>query len=65
MKLKRTDTLEVKDRRLLVNGRPFRVSYPDEPLLGMEGENVVTIVFRGCGCSLNEWGIEEIEGDFV
>ena len=65
MKLKRTDTLEVKDRCLLVNGKPFKVVYPEEPLLGMEGDNVVTIVFRGCGCSLNEWEPEEIEGDFV
>ena len=65
MKLNRTDTLEVKNRRLLVNGKPFSVTYPDEPLLGMEGEHVVTIVFRGCGCSLNEWEPEEIEGEFL
>ena len=65
MKLTRTDTLEVKDRSLLVNGKQFTVTYPYEPLLGMEGGNVVTIVFRGCGCSLNEWEPEEIDGDFV
>ena len=65
MKLNKTDILNVKDRCLLVNGKPFNVTFPDEPLLGTEEGNLVTIVFRGCGCSLNEWEPEEIEGEFI
>jgi hypothetical protein len=65
MKLNNNDILEVKDRRLLVNGKPFLVTFPDEPLLGTERGNLVTIFFRGCGCSLNEWEPEEIEGEFA
>jgi hypothetical protein len=65
MKLKPTDTLEVKNRRLYVNGKPFVVEYPDEPLCGTEDGKLVTLVFRGCGCSLTQWEPEEIEGYFL
>ena len=64
MKLKRTDTLEITERRLFVNGRPFNVTHPYEPVLGMENRNLVTIVFRGGGRFLTEGELEEIEGEF-
>lgn len=64
MKLSPTDVLEVKDRRLYVNGKPFVVEHPDEPLCNIEEGKLVTLVFRGCGCTLTHWEPEEIEGHF-
>lgn len=65
MKLSPTDELTVVDRRLEVNGRPFQVRYPDEPLLCTENGRLVTIVFRGCGCTLSQWEPGEIEGNYI
>jgi hypothetical protein len=64
MKLKSTDPLEFINRGLKVNGKSFLVEYPDEPILGVEEGKLVTIVFRGCGCSLTHWEPEDIEGHF-
>jgi hypothetical protein len=64
MKLKSTDTLEFINRGLTINGKPFVVENPDEPILGIEKGKLVTIVFRGCGCSLTHWEPEDIEGHF-
>ena len=64
MKLKRTDKLEVVNHRLKVNGQPFVVEYPDEPICSIQEGKLVTLVFRGCGCTLTHWEPEEIEGYF-
>lgn len=64
IKLNNNDQLEMRDRDLLVNGRPFKVITPNEPLFGVKEGKLITIVFRGCGCTLSEWDPEEIEGEF-
>jgi len=64
MKLKKTDKLELLDRTLNVNGKPFIVKYPDEPLFGTKDGKLVTIIFKGCGCTRTHWDPEEIEGYF-
>lgn len=64
MKLTSNDTLEVLNHSLRVNGRPFAVKYPAEPIACLEDGKLVTLVFRGCGCTLSHWEPEEIEGDF-
>jgi hypothetical protein len=64
MKLKNTDKLELVDRTLTVNGKPFVVQYPDEPLFGATDGKLVTIVFKGCGYTQTRWDPEEIEGYF-
>jgi hypothetical protein len=65
MKLKDADKLEVVNHSLRVNGRPFKVAYPSEPIACMEDGRLVTLVFRGCGCTLSHWDPEEIEGEFA
>jgi hypothetical protein len=55
MKLKNTDKLEIVDRKLKVNGKTFFVQYPDEPLWRMEDGKLVTIVFKACGYTDNQW----------
>ena len=64
MRIKNTDKLEVVNHRLRVNGRPFEVHYPDEPLCCVHRGKLVTLVIKGCGCTLNHWEPEEIEGEF-
>jgi hypothetical protein len=64
-KLNNTDQLKVIDRELIVNGRPFNVVYPNEPLFGVKDGKLITIVFRGCGCTLTDWEPEEIEGEYT
>jgi hypothetical protein len=64
MKLKNTDKLEIVDRKLKVNGKTFFVQYPDEPLWRMEDGKLVTIVFKACGYTDNQWEPEENEGYF-
>ena len=64
MRIKDTDQLLVVDHRLEVNGRPFEVHYPDEPICCVDGGRLVTLVIKGCGCTLNHWEPEEIEGEF-
>lgn len=65
MKVKSSDTLEVVNRCLNVNGRPFIVEYPNEPLCCIEDGKLVTLVFRGCGCTLSHWDPDDIEGHFA
>jgi len=64
MKLKKTDQLELVDRTLNVNGQPFVVQYPDEPLFGTKDGKLETIVFKGCGLTRTSWEPEEVEGYF-
>ncbi|OPY04995.1 MAG: hypothetical protein A4E66_02509 [Syntrophus sp. PtaB.Bin001] len=64
MKLKNTDKLELVDRTLNVNGKPFVVQYPDEPLFCTKDGKLETIVFKSCGYTLTQWDPEEIEGYF-
>jgi hypothetical protein len=64
MKLSSKDKLEVIDHRLRVNGRPFVVKYPDEPICTMERGKLVTLIIKGCGCTLTRWEPEDIEGNF-
>ena len=65
MRLKRTDRLEVVNHCLIVNGKPFEVRYPDEPICCIEKGKLVTLVIKGCGCSLTHWELEDVEGDFT
>ena len=65
MRLKRTDRLEVVNHCLIVNGKPFEVRYPDEPICCIEKGKLVTLVIKGCGCSLTHWEPEDVKGDFT
>jgi hypothetical protein len=62
IKLSKHDQLQLIDRDLIVNGRPFKVIFPNEPFFGVKDGRLITIVFRGCGCTLTDWEPEEIEG---
>jgi len=64
MKLNKMDKMEVAGHILMVNGKPFTMTCPQEPPFAIKDGKLVTIVFRGCGCALSEWEPEEIEGDF-
>jgi len=64
MKLSSKDKLKVVDRRLMVNGRVFVVERPAEPLCAIEKDKLVTILIKGCGCTLTRWDPEDIEGHF-
>jgi len=64
VKLKDTDKLEFVDRTLTVNGKPFVVQFPDEPLFGIADGRLITILFKGCGYTQYSWDPEEIEGYF-
>ena len=64
MKLQKTDKLELIDRTLNVNGKPFVVRYPDEPMLCSRDGKLETIVFKACGFTRTLWEPEEIEGFF-
>lgn len=64
IKLNKNDELKLIDRDLIVNGRPFTVIYPNEPFFGVKDGKLITIVFRGCGCTLTDWEPEEIEGHY-
>ena len=59
MTLNSTDDLEITNGCLMVNGKPFVVNVPDEPLWDVEDNRLVT-VFRGH--LFNYWKPEEIEG---
>ena len=65
MRLKNTDRLDFVDRTLTVNGKPFIVQYPDEPLFGTRDGKLVTILFKGCGLTRTLWEPDEIEGYFL
>jgi len=65
MKLSREDKMEVIENALFVNGRAFKPDRPAEPLFGVKDGKLITIVFRGCGCTLTEWEPEEIEGEYA
>ncbi|MBN1848698.1 MAG: hypothetical protein JW932_08950 [Deltaproteobacteria bacterium] len=65
MRLRSTDRLKVLNHSLSVNGKPFKVQYPDEPLCCVEHGKLVTLVIKGCGCSLTYWDPEEVEGNYV
>jgi hypothetical protein len=47
-----------------VNGREFAVQKPDEPLCCVRNRKLVTLVVKGCGISISEWKVEEIEGHY-
>lgn len=64
MILNRGNKLEVIHHRLFVNGREFVVQKPDEPLCCIRGGKLVTLVVKGCGISINEWEVEEIDGHY-
>jgi hypothetical protein len=64
MKLQNNDLLEVDQHRLYVNGKLFVVTHPDEPICCIENKNLVTLVIKGCGCTLNDWMPTEVEGHF-
>jgi len=65
MKLSREDKMEMIGNVLFVNGRTFTPDQPAEPLFGVKDGKLITIVFRGCGCTLTEWEPEEIEGEYA
>lgn len=58
----RGSTLEVRNYCLFVDGKPFVVDYPDEPIKKVEDNKLVT-VFRGH--LLNYWSHEDIEGYYA
>jgi len=62
MRLKELDKLTMRNRCLKVNGEPFVVDYPDEPLFDVEDNKLVT-TFRGH--LYNYWNPEDIIGYFV
>lgn len=62
MRLKDTDKLEMVNRCLRVNGKPFYVEKPDEELYEVDNNKLVTL-FRGH--LYNYWNPEEIEGYYA
>ena len=44
--IKASDKVELIDNKLIVNGKPMRISYPNAPLVRIEDGKVVTL-FRG------------------
>jgi len=62
IKLSKHDQRQLIVRDLIVNVRPFKVTFPNEPFCGVKDGKLITIVFRGCGCTLTDWEAEEIEG---
>ena len=65
VRLKSSDMLAVRNRSLRVNGRPFRLAYPDEPICCVEDGKLVTLVVWGCGISMTRWEAEEIMGYWI
>jgi hypothetical protein len=65
LKLNKTDRMELIQDELFVNGRLFKLDCPSEPLFGVKDGKLITIVFRGCGCTLTDWEPEEIDGDYA
>jgi hypothetical protein len=63
MTLNNDDKLEVVNHCLLVNGEPFVVEYPDEPLSGIDEEGRLMTVFRGH--LYNYWKPEEVKGYYA
>jgi len=64
MKLKNSDKLSMINFCLRVNGKPFVVDYPNEPLWDVEGNKLITL-FRGRISMKNCWNPEEIEGYYA
>ncbi len=63
MKLNKDDKLEVSNGCLKVNGKPFVVDFPDEPMFDVDTDGKLMTWFRGHLC--NFWRPEEIEGYFA
>lgn len=63
MNLTKNDKIEVIEARLMVNGRPFIVNYPSEPLshVSLDG-NLVTLQNN---TTYNHWGVDQIEGYYA
>ena len=62
MTLTENDVLSVRNGCLVVNGKPFVVDYPTEPMYSVEDGKLVT-KFRGH--LYNYWKPEEIEGYYA
>jgi len=62
MKLKPIDKLSMVNHCLRVNGKPFVVDTPDEPLWDIEENKLITL-FRGH--LYNYWNPEDIDGYFA
>lgn len=61
--IKSSDSLEIRNGKLYVNGRLFVVTFPsDQPMKNIEDGSIIT-VFRGH--LYNHWEPEDIEGYFV
>ena len=66
--LKSTDKLEVKDGSVLVNGRPFDVTDPDESLdwpKSIDADGNLVTWFKGRASNANTWSPEEISGHYT
>ena len=62
MTLTENDVLDVRNGCLVVNGKPFVVDHPTEPMHSVEDGRLVTL-FRGH--LYNYWKPEEIEGYYA
>lgn len=62
MKLKETDKLTMINHCLRVNGKPFVVDYPNEPLCSVEENQLITL---HRGHLYNVWNPEDIIGYFA
>ena len=58
----RGSKLAVRNGCLFVDGKPFVVDYPEEPIQGVEDNKLVTL-FRGH--LFNYWSHEDIEGYYA
>lgn len=66
--LKSTDKLEVKYGSVLVNGRPFDVTDPDESLdwpKSIDANGNLVTWFKGRSSNANTWSPEEITGHYT
>ena len=62
MQLSSEDKITMVSRCLRVNGKPFVVEFPDEPLHDVEDNKLVTL-FRGH--LTNYWNVTDIKGYFA
>ena len=65
MKLKSTDILSMTNHCLKVNGEPFVVEYPDDPLWDVTDNKLVTFFSDFVIARKRRWNPEEIEGYFA
>ena len=63
MTLTKNDKLEVINNRLEVNGRPFIVDFPKEPIAHIDEDGRLVTLLRGH--LYNHWDRQDVEGYYA